>query len=309
MRIVYNIEAKDYSPRAVFLWEQAGYVYKKGNWDRFAELQNLAEVEILIVRLGSMVSRDVLSTFTNLKFLISATTGHNHLDKEALEERGVKLISLRGQEDFLRTIPSTAEFTWGLIINLLRNIPAALTHVENGSWDRELFKGYQLYGMNIGLIGLGRIGCIVAKYANAFGMNVFYVDPAVNNLKYNRLKSLNDLASKVDILSIHVHSDPLNYNLINSDIISRMKKGSYLVNTSRGEVWDEQAVVDAIHTGKLSGVGADVVKNETKDMKESPLWSARRHENILLTPHIGGASYNAMWQCEEFTQKLLFDQC
>lgn len=309
MPYVYNIEPKDYSKKAISIWEASGYSYFEGSWEHYHSFHACSEVEVLIVRLGGMVTSDVLRVFPNLKFVISATTGHNHLDKVAIAKRDIKLISLRGQEDFLKTIPSTAELTWALLLNLLRNIPSSITHVKEGDWDRELFKGYQLYGKKIGLVGLGRIGSIVARYAGAFGMQVEYVDPKVENSQYTKKATLEELVVDVDILSIHVHSDPSNYNLINAELISKLKDGAYVLNTSRGEVWDEQAVVNNVISGKLKGVGTDVVINETNDREQSPIWKARNHPNILLTPHIGGASYDAMWQCEEFTQKLLLEQC
>ena len=303
MQYVYNIEPKDYSKKAVSIWEESGYHYVEGSWNEFTSFKANAEVKVLIVRLGGMVTSDVLNFFPNLKLVISATTGHNHLDKDAIAERDITLISLRGHEDFLKTIPSTAEFTWALLLNLLRKIPSSISHVEEGNWDRELFKGYQLYGKKIGLVGLGRIGSIVARYAEAFGMVVEYFDPNVVNTQYIRKSTLEDLVVDVDILSIHVHSDASNYNLINAEIISKLKEGAYLLNTSRGEIWDEQAVVESVLSGKISA-GTDVVVNETTGREQSPIWKARNHPNILLTPHIGGASYDAMWQCELFVQKI-----
>lgn len=306
MQYVYNIEPKDYSKKAVSIWEESGYHYVEGSWNDYTSFKANAEVKVLIVRLGGMVTSDVLNFFPNLKFVISATTGHNHLDKDAIAERDITLISLRGHEDFLKTIPSTAEFTWALLLNLLRKIPSSISHVEEGNWDRELFKGYQLYGKKIGLVGLGRIGSIVARYAEAFGMVVEYVDPNVENTQYIRKSTLEDLVVDVDILSIHVHSDASNYNLINAEIISKLKEGAYLLNTSRGEIWDEQAVVESVLSGKISA-GTDVVVNETTGREQSPIWKARNHPNILLTPHIGGASYDAMWKCELYTQKMCLD--
>lgn len=309
MGCVYNIEPKDYSKKAISIWEESGYQYVEGSWNDYNSFKANAEVKVLIVRLGGMVSSEVLNVFPNLKFVISATTGHNHLDKDAIAKRDITLISLRGHEDFLKTIPSTAEFTWALLLNLLRKIPSSISNVEDGNWDRELFKGYQLYGKKIGLVGLGRVGSIVARYAEAFGMVVEYVDPNVVNTQYKRKMTIEHLVEDVDILSIHVHSDASNYNLIDAEIISKLKEGAYLLNTSRGEIWDEQAVVDSVLSGKLSGVGTDVVVNETTGREQSPIWKARNHPNILLTPHIGGASYDAMWQCEEFTQNLLLELC
>lgn len=309
MRCVYNIESKDYSKKAISIWEESGYQYVEGSWNDYTTFKSKAEVIILIVRLGGMVTSDVLDAFPNLKFVISATTGHNHLDKDAITKRDITLISLRGHDDFLKTIPSTAEFTWALLLNLIRKIPSSISHVEAGNWNRELFKGYQLYGKKLGLVGLGRIGSNVARYAKAFGMQVEYFDPNVANTQYIRKMTLEDLVVDVDILSIHVHSDVSNNNLVNADIISKLKQGAYLLNTSRGEIWDEEAVVNSVISGKLSGVGTDVVVNETTGREQSPIWKARNHPKILLTPHIGGASYDAMWRCEEFTQNLLLGLC
>lgn len=308
MQYVYNIEPKDYSEKAVSLWEESGYIYIEGSWNDYTSFKANEEVKVLIVRLGGMVTAEVLNFFPNLKFVISATTGHNHLDKDAIAERDIALISLRGHEDFLKTIPSTAEFTWALLLNLLKKIPRSISHVEQGNWDRELFKGYQLYGKKIGLVGLGRIGSIVARYAEAFGMDVTYLDQNVENTRYIRKRTLKDLVVDVDILSIHVHSDASNYNLIDAQVISKLKEGAYLLNTSRGEIWDEQAVVDSVISGKLSGVATDVVANENIGREQSPIWKARNHPNILLTPHLGGASYDAMWRCELFVQSICLAQ-
>ena len=100
------------------------------------------------------------------------------------------MITLKGEEEFLRTIPSTAEHTWALLLSLIRNVNAAVNHVRNGGWDRDLFKGFQLKNKKIGIIGLGRIGEMIAKYAKAFDMEVLYFDPYVKNNNFSRMKSL-----------------------------------------------------------------------------------------------------------------------
>jgi D-3-phosphoglycerate dehydrogenase len=307
-KYVYNIEPEDYSPKAIRKWEDAGYAYFRGSWEDIQFFEGRANVEILIVRLGGQVTSDVLNKFPKLKFVISATTGHNHLNQTEISNRGVKLISLRGHDEFLRGISSTAEFTWALLLNLLRKIPASITHVEDGNWNRDLFKGFQLSNKRIGIIGLGRIGSLVARYAQAFSMDVAYYDPYVFNPLYSRCSKLEDLVSSVDILSIHIHPDPSNHNLISEKIISLLKDGAYIINTARGEVWDEHAVVRGVLSGKIRGVGADVVTNETTDKRQSPIWQMRKHPNILLTPHLGGASFDAMWACEEYTQTLVLNE-
>ena len=175
-----------------------------------------------------------------------------------------------------------------------------------GNWDRESFKGFDLKGKNIGIVGLGRIGSMISKYALAFGMNVRYCDPNIQDDSIESC-SLDELAKKSDIITIHVHSDKKNINLINSRIIDLMRKGSYLVNTSRGEIWDEHYVYKNIINNKLAGIATDVIYDEQRNLEKSILWKNRNHPKILVTPHLGGASFDAMWRCELKVQEKFFE--
>jgi len=307
-KYVLNLEPLDYSPRAIEKWESSGYKYVESSWSNYTKCSFLDKTEILIIRLERFVDSKVLGSFPNLKILVSATTGINHIDLKSLSDTGVKLVSLKEHSEFLKTITSTAEFTWAMILNLVRNIPNALIDVEYGNWEREKFKGLELYGKKIGIIGLGRIGSMVAQYAKAFGMSVLYVDPNVIDDKYLKVNSIEELVTVVDILSIHVNYQTRNYNLIDEKIISMMKDGVFVINTSRGELWDEEAIVRAVKSGKIRGLGVDVLKKESISFKNSPIWKAREEKNILLTPHIGGACMDAMWKCEEFTQDLVLNK-
>ena len=307
-KYVLNLEPQDYSPRAIEKWESSGYKYVESSWSNYTKCSFLDKTEVLIIRLERFVDSKVLGSFPNLKILVSATTGINHIDSKALTYLGVELVSLRGRSEFLRTITSTAEFTWAMILNLVRDIPNALVDVELGNWEREKFKGFEVFGKKIGIIGLGRIGSMVAQYAEVFGMSVLYVDPNVFDDRYFKVNSIEELVRDVDILSIHVNYETKNKNIIDEKIISLMKDGIFLVNTSRGEIWDEEAIVGAVKNGKIRGVGVDVLENESIGFKNSPIWKARNLKNIFLTPHIGGASIDAMWKCEEFTQELVLNR-
>jgi D-3-phosphoglycerate dehydrogenase len=258
------------------------------------------------VRLAKKIDNSILNKFPNLTHLISATTGLDHIDMEAVKGKGIKLVSLRGQDDFLQTIPSTAEFTWALLLALIRNVPAANEHVKQGFWDRDQFRGYQLKGKTIGIIGLGRTGRKVATYASAFEMQVQYFDPFVSELSYQKCDSLETLLQTSDIISLHVHLNDETFQLIGSHNISQLKKGCLLINTSRGNVLDENAVVLAITNNMIGGVATDVLCTELENIKSSPLWLAQqKNKNIIITPHIGGASKDAMWACEEFIVDLV----
>jgi len=305
-KIVYNLEPKDYSFTAIKKWEESGYSYIEGSWNSYFSFKDFLLVEILIVRLGGVVGKELIDFFPNLRTVLSATTGQNHLDKGAIRRKKVKLITLRGHNKFLETIPSTAELTWGLILNLFRKIHSSNNDVKLGNWNRENFKGYQLCNKKIGIVGLGRIGKKVAKYALAFDMKVFYYDPDVFDDSYSKMENIEALVSSVDLITIHIHSDLSNYNFFNKKLISKIKKGTAIVNTSRGEVWDELYIVKALKNNQLSAVATDVINDETLSHTKSPIWESRFENNMLVTPHIGGASFDAMWECEEYIQKLFF---
>lgn len=304
--IVLNAEPKGYSKKAIEAWQEKGYTYKESNWDEIINATSFPDVHILIVRLAKKVDRIVLDKFPSLTHLVSATTGLDHVDTEVLHEKNIKLVSLRGQDDFLRTIPSTAEHTWALLLALIRNIPAANEDVKSGNWQRDLFRGYQLKDKMIGIVGLGRTGTKVATYATAFGMQVQYFDPYVSDKGYAKCNSLEELLSTSDIISLHVHLTAETEKLINAQNISSVKKGSLLINTSRGKIIDEAVVALALNSKQIAGIATDVLSTELAEIQLSPLWQAQQqNQNIIITPHIGGATKDAMWACEEFISSLV----
>lgn len=308
MRKVYNAEPLGYSHHAATHWQVKGYEYVAGSWEEVYQTQQYDGVEILIVRLAQKVDTSILQRFPDLKFLISATTGHDHIDLEALENKSVELVSLRGHDDFLKTIPSTAEHTWALLMALIRNIPGANTDVRAGNWNRDNFRGYQLQGKTLGIIGYGRTGQKVAHYADAFGMKVIFFDPYADasQPRHIKLDRLGDLLSRADIVSVHVHLKPDTEKLLNQENLHLMPKGSFLINTSRGKVLDEAAVAQMLSKGHLAGIAVDVLATELADIQQSELWLAQQaKENVIISPHIGGATWDAMHACEEYVANLL----
>lgn len=298
---VLNTEPYLYSKEAVVIWEENGYSYSESTWNSIDAEESYENVDILIVRLNKKIDLKVINKFPKLKFIISATTGLDHLDLQALQLANIEVFSLRGHVDFLNSIPSTAEHTWALISSLVRNIPAANESVKLKEWDRDKFRGYQLKNKSIGIIGLGRVGGKVAKYASAFDMSVGYFDPYVDNNFYQRFTSIEELLKTSDIISIHVHLNNETFHLLNSRNIDYIKDGSFIINTSRGKVWDENALVEVFKAGKIKGIAADVLADELEDFKESALLNVhKKSQNIIITPHIGGATFDAMWSCEKY---------
>jgi len=297
---IVNVEPYGYSEDAVRQWKEAGWHYHASSWNEING-QTQQHADALIVRLSRKIGKAELDLFPNLKYLITATTGLDHVDTETLRLRNIVLISLRGETEFLKTIPSTAEHTWALCLALIRQVPFSADDVKNGNWNRDRFRGYQLNGKQLGIIGLGRTGLKVASYATAFDMKVTYFDPYVNNYSYGKYEELSLMLSESDIVSIHVHLTNETNGMLSERLIKRMKRGAFLINTSRGGLWDELALYQLLSEGQLGGIATDVLTTELEDIKLSPLWRAMQEgKRVIITPHIGGATWDAMWNCEEF---------
>jgi D-3-phosphoglycerate dehydrogenase len=198
-------------------------------------------------------------------------------------------------------VSATAEHCFGLLLALLRHTPAATAHVLAGGWDRDQFWGTQLKGKCLGVIGYGRIGAMVARYAASFGMEVFACDRVADKIgPPAKPVSFDELLRHADVVSVHVTATPENRNLIDRAAIARLKQGAILVNTARGSLVDEAALAEAVRRGQLLGVAVDVLAGEGYgEVSESPLLEAAREgRNILITPHIGGATLESIARTE-----------
>lgn len=303
---VYNAEPLGFSRRARADWDRVG-IYVEGEFDDPELNAARLNTEVLIVRLGRRIDSNFLDFFPNLRWLISATTGLDHLDLVELKSRQIDIVSLRGETEFLSTIPSTAEHTIALLLAMLRNLPAAVASVQNGDWLRDSYRGRQLKSRKLGVVGLGRTGRMVAEYASAFGARVAYFDPNVNDPAWDKKDSLEDLLIDSEIVSLHVHLDESTVGMIGRRELDLLPDGARLVNTSRGALIDEDALVESLGSGRLAGVAVDVLADELVDIHSSPLWRAMKSGfPVIITPHVGGATLDAMQQCEEFVvQKFL----
>lgn len=256
----------------------------------------------LFVRLKSKIDDDVLKYFSNLRFLISPTTGLNHLDLEAINRRKVKVISLKGETAFLKSIAATAELTWGLILSLTRKIPQALNHVSMGHWDRDSYRGIDLAGRTLGIVGYGRLGQIIESYAQAFRMKVLINDIAPCEPLIGKNVPLKQLLSESDIITVHVDVNSGSMNMFGESEFRCMKSTAFFINTSRGELVDEDSLIRALREGSLAAAALDVIRDEQSGWTASPLYQVQSEfrERLLVTPHIGGASSDSMAQTEIF---------
>jgi D-3-phosphoglycerate dehydrogenase len=258
--------------------------------------------DLLFVRLKTFIDADLLRTAHNMKAIISPTTGLNHIDLKSAAARGIKVFHLRGELDFLRTITSTAEHTWALLLALVRHIPVAASDVHAGHWLQDAHRGTELRGKRLGILGFGRLGRIVAEYGHAFGMQVLTYDIKPTEIPdyVTVCNSMGELFGSSDILSVHIPLNDDTEGLIRNEMLSKLPAGAFLLNTSRGEIVDDKAIIKALEEGGLAGAALDVVTNEASYSTSDLIAYARDHTNLLITPHIGGATFEAVEKTDLF---------
>ncbi|MDP6564869.1 MAG: D-isomer specific 2-hydroxyacid dehydrogenase family protein [Alphaproteobacteria bacterium] len=235
----------------------------------------------------------------SLRAIVSNTTGVPHIDMAAAAARDVAVFSLKDEQAFLDTITPTAEHAWGLLLALMRRTPWCFDAVKAGTWNRfEWGAPGMLSRMNLGIVGCGRLGRQVARYGAAFGMPVRFFDPHVTaDDVAEKAETLLELVAWADVVSLHVPARTETRGLIDAEVIARFKPGSLLINTARAELVDEAALLVALRNGDVGGYATDVLGGEFDPAfraGEHPLVShAQAHDNVLLTPHIGGSTVDA----------------
>jgi D-3-phosphoglycerate dehydrogenase / 2-oxoglutarate reductase len=302
-------ESGGFSSEAAELLSGVGEVFL-ADLDRRGLLAAVKEADVLWVRLRNRIDAEVLSVARRLKVIVTPTTGLNHIDLQRAERLGIRVLSLRGESDFLRDIRATAEHTLGLILALLRKIPRATAHVQGGGWNRDLFKGRELHGKTVGIVGYGRLGRLVARYLRAFDTHVLAADPLIAGRAVEAgvtLVALSQLLREADLVSLHVNLGDETRGFFGSEQFSVMKPGSWFINTARGELVDEAALLAALESGQLAGAALDVMCDEdSRGMQAHPLVAyAREHDHLMITPHIGGCTVESMEKTELFLAETL----
>ena len=300
-------EPNDFSPVAqAILGEVADVHLEAWTTDRLREA--LETFDVFWFRLAWRIGREVLAEPLRCRYLAVPATGLDHIDLVTCAERGIRVLSLKGETEFLRTVRATAELTIALMLGVMRRLPAACDHVLEGGWDRDRFRGTELHGKKIGLVGMGRLGSLVAGFLKAFGAEVVGFDkrPDFPLRLAERVESLNNLLSECDLVSVHLTYDDSTKNFFGRQEFAAMKPGSVFINTSRGGIVDEPALIEALKSGHLAGAGVDVVQGEPfVDTSHCLVGFARNHPNLLITPHIGGNTVESFEKTEVFLAKRL----
>lgn len=293
------LELKDFSQKAIKELNKLGTVelFDGLDMDGF-----MADKEIIFIRLGNFIGSDFLNKAKNLKYICTPTTGLNHIDLEECEKRGIKIVSLKGEYEFLSTIRATPEHTFGLVLSLLRNYKEAFLNQKNTKWDRELYKGFELYENSVGIIGFGRVGKILAKYFEAFGAKVcFYdIDDSIREIhSASKLSSIEEVINQSNIVILSASYTESNHQFFDKKYIDSLEN-KYFINTARGELIDEKYLLSKIEQNFFKGVALDVIQNEQSNNRVEKILELTNTNNLIITPHIAGATYSSMYRTEEF---------
>ena len=191
-------------------------------------------------------------------------------------------------------------------MSLLRFIPTSFHSVKDGNWDYEPYVGHQVKGKTIGIVGYGRLGKIMKRLFDGWEVDILVTDPYARITDASGV-SLDELLDKSDIVFLHTHVTDETRGMVDDEFLSQMKQGSYLVNTARGELVDEDAIIRSIEQGHLKGYGTDVIKDEFGDIQNSKLveFSINPNNNVVITPHIGGMTIEGQtkayhWAVDKF---------
>lgn len=258
--------------------------------DKAALIDALGHAEALIVRNQTQVTEALIAAAPELKIIARAGAGLDNIDVEAAGRAGV-VVSFTPNENSL----SVAELTLGLMLSLARKIPQANSDTRNGGWNRPAFTGFELSGKTLGIVGIGRIGTLVAQRAKAFDMKLVahdnYADPGQPHFKELGIAflTLEELLNQADFVSVHVPLTKETHHLVNKERLAHMKSTACLINTSRGETIEESALIEALETGAISAAALDVRECE-------PPAAGNRlanMDNVISTPHIAAFTREA----------------
>ncbi len=297
-------ESDRFSQTALRLLQEVGDPIL-ANVDRPSLLRLVVNADVLWVRLRHLINEEVMDAAQRLRVIVTPTTGLNHIAVERADARKIAVLSLRGEREFLRDVRATAEHTIGLALALMRQIPAAAGHTISGGWDRDIFRGCELHNKTVGVVGYGRLGRIVARYFRAFDARVLVSDPGIASEEVPAgiaAVPLIELLHEADIVTVHVSLSEATRHMFGPEQFRRMKRGAWFINTARGELVDEEALLSALESKYLAGAGLDVLTGETAGFtSEHPLLRfAREHPNLIITPHIGGCTHESMEKTEVF---------
>lgn len=299
--IIGILESKRYSNTALRTYGSLGSVVLL---EQYPEAS--ARIQVLVVRLGHRLDAAFLSKFPNLEMIVTPTTGTDHIDLQYCSRMGIEVASLRVVGDALESVSSTAEHTLGLILAITRQtVRSAVSVAVDSRWDRDSFQGRQLSELTLGIVGFGRIGSMLFNFAGPLFCQIIACDidplrfsPANQKIQVN----LEELLQASDVIAVTA-STLDKFPIIGEEELKLVKDGVFLVNTARSSTIDEFALLQSWKAGKIGGYATDVLSGEPfgeAGPDQHPLrLLAKDGHNIVITPHIGGCTVEAMAYTEE----------
>lgn len=261
-------------------------------WSEEELLEHIEDVQLIGIRSKTNITKKIIENAPKLKAIGCFCIGTNQVDLEAAMEAGVTVFN----SPYSNT-RSVAELVIAESIMLKRRIPLRDKKAHEGVWLKDAKDSYEVRGKKIGIIGYGHIGSQVSVLAENMGFNVLFYDiePKLPMGNATRIDSLDDLLAQSDIVTLHVPATPTTKNMMDAETIAKMKKGSVLLNLSRGSVVDIKALKEALESGHISGAGIDVYPEEPESKGESFKTELQNLPNVILTPHIGGSTIEAQY--------------
>ena len=285
------------------------------NSDSKLDKDILSRVKYLWIHFDFHLDAVFLRELPNCKLVMTTTTGLTHFSEEVINSLGPKLITLNHFRKELEQVTSTAELALSFLFHSQLNVDAVFSDVRAGLWSRETnFRQKQISGLKIGIVGLGRLGSIFANTISALGAFVYFCEidseKVTNGVKqgYQHISSLRDLCELSEIVTLHANVIDARKPILTSEILSDLETPFILINTSRSALVDEKSIVSAIKSGVISSYYTDVlgIEDTNEPLENSIIWNAAQtNSKINISPHIGGATVQAMDYCEELLLKEL----
>lgn len=281
------------------------------------DLKNAKPYQVLFCRLAIKLDENFLDNFKDLRYICTPTTGLDHIDLVYCRKNKIKVISLRDCRENLENIYSTVEISFYMMLHLVRKIPSFTSDDALIKWDRNVESVRECSSLKVGVIGYGRLGKKFVSLAQALGMDVLIYDTEKRELDSRDnsaaiVDRLDFLLSESDIIVVHASYNSGDKPIINEENINKLKAGAILINTARGGLISTEVVLRALKTGRLGGLGFDVLEGEECNLHQKYIEECMSLKsqgyNILLTPHIGGRTVDAMQKTEQYIVDSLLEQ-
>jgi D-3-phosphoglycerate dehydrogenase / 2-oxoglutarate reductase len=279
--------------------------------ERAQVLPALKEADAYLANARVLIDDVFLDAAPKLKVIGSPSTGTDHMDLAAIDRRGIVRFDIARERALLDSFTATSELAFALLLMVNRQLKPAIVAAEKGAWPRDRFTGFQLAGKTLGILGLGRLGTISSRIGQGFGMKVIAHDIASTSAPGVEMVDFNALLARSDALTIHIHLNAKTDGLIDASALARMKTSAILINTARGRIVHEVALIDALRNRTIAGAGLDVIDGEWMTEKERsahPLIAfAREYDNLVISPHVGGATVESIYGARVFMARKIAD--